>query len=73
MRRVCLLTLPLALIALAGCGSKPAESVPSESETVKLFKVGKGVWFSDETKRLFDLEIAEVTEKPISRRLRKTA
>ena len=73
MRRVCLLTLPLALIALAGCGSKPAESVPSESETVKLFKVGKGVWFSDETKRLFDLEIAEVTEKPIPRRLRKTA
>ena len=75
MKRICLLTLPLALIALAACDSKHAagESVPSEGETVKLFKTGKGVWFSDETRGLFDLEIAEVTEKPIPRRIRKTA
>ena len=73
MKRICSLTLPLALMALAGCDSKPTEGVPSQSETVKLFKDGKGVWFSDETRRLFDLEIAEVTEKPIPRRIRKTA
>ena len=73
MKRICSLTLPLALMALAGCDSKPTEGVPSQSETVKLFKDGKGVWFSDETRRLFDLEIAEVTEEPIPRRIRKTA
>ena len=73
MKRICSLTLPLALMALAGCDSKPTEGVPSQSETVKLFKDGKGVWFSDETRRLFDLEIAEVTEKPIPRWTRKTA
>ena len=39
MKRICLLTLPLALMALAGCDSKPAEGVPSESETVKLVEL----------------------------------
>ena len=73
MNCIYLLALPLALMALAGCDSKPAEGVPSESEAVRLFKDGKGVWFSDETRRLFDLEIAEVTEKPIPRQIRKTA
>src|SRR5947207_3014185 len=60
-------------MAMAGCDSKPAESVSPENQTVKLFKEGKGVWFSDETRRLFDLQIAEVTEKPIPRQIRKTA
>ena len=73
MKRIGLLTLPLGLMAMAGCDSKPAESVSPENQTVKLFKEGKGVWFSDETRRLFALETAQVTEQPIPRRIRKTA
>ena len=74
MKVLYLLLLPLAVAALAGCGSKKSpENAAPESDKVSLFKEGKGVWFSDETKRLFGLEIAEVTEKPMQRRTQKTA
>jgi multidrug efflux pump subunit AcrA (membrane-fusion protein) len=57
-----------------GCNSKKAteNSVP-ESDKVSLFKEGKGVLFSEETKKLFGVEMAEVIEKPMPRRLQKTA
>jgi len=69
------LLLLLVALALAGCNSKPPGDGPTENGTVSmnLFKEGKGVWFSDETKTLFGLEIAEVAEKPLQRRLETTA
>ena len=69
------LLLLLVALALAGCNSKPPGDGPTENGTVSmnLFKEGKGVWFSDVTKTLFGLEIAEVAEKPLQRRLETTA
>jgi multidrug efflux pump subunit AcrA (membrane-fusion protein) len=68
-------TVLVTLLVLAtGCNSKkPAENAAPENDKVSLFKEGKGILFSVETKKLFGLEIAEVTEKPMPRRLRKTA
>lgn len=65
-------TATLAFV-LAGCGLNAPESAAPEIDKVSLFKPGKGVWLSDETNKLFGLEIAEVTEKPMQRRLQKTA
>jgi len=67
--------VPLVALALAGCNPEPASEGTTENETVSmsLFKPGKGVWFSDVTKTLFGLEIAEVAEKPLQRRLETTA
>jgi multidrug efflux pump subunit AcrA (membrane-fusion protein) len=69
------LFVPLVALALASCNSKPAGDGSTENGTVSmsLFKEGKGVWFSDVTKTLFGLEIAEVAEKPIQRQLETTA
>src|SRR6266511_1169361 len=53
-----LLTLSLALVMLAGCEQKKPESVAPESEKVSLFKEGKGILFSEETKKLFGVEMA---------------
>ncbi|MBI3870443.1 MAG: hypothetical protein HY299_18095 [Verrucomicrobia bacterium] len=68
-------TLPLIVALGVGCDSKPAGSAESEggTNTVALFKEGKGVWFTDETKKLFGVEVAEVGEKPMRRRVEKTA
>jgi len=67
--------LPLVAAALAGCNSKPAiaEVREKQSDSVKLFEEGKGVWFSDETKKLFSLETVEVSEKPMQHHMEKTA
>jgi len=67
--------LLLVAVVLAGCNSKPAENGPTESESVSvsLFNEGQGVLFSEETKALFDLEVAEVMERPMQRRVQKTA
>lgn len=73
MTRRCLLLLPLVFVALSGCNSKPPESAAPENDKVNLFREGKGVLFSDETKRLFGVEMAEVAEKPMPRRLQRTA
>ncbi len=73
MRFLHLLTLSLALVMLAGCEQKKPESVAPESEKVSLFKEGKGILFSEETKKLFGVEMAEVSEKPVQRRFQKTA
>jgi hypothetical protein len=67
---LCLSWLLLATVALVGCDPKPQAS---ETASVSLFKEGKGVWFSDETKKLFGLETMEVSEKPSESRLKKTA
>ena len=67
--------VPLVALALAGCNPGPASDGPTENGTISmsLFKEGKGVWFSDVTKTLFGLEIAEVAEKPLQRWLETTA
>ena len=59
------LLLLLVALALAGCNSKPPGDGPTENGTVSmnLFKEGKGVWFSDVTKTLFGLEIAEAASE----------
>jgi multidrug efflux pump subunit AcrA (membrane-fusion protein) len=59
-------------LAISGCHSK---QTPTEAGTisVSLFKEGQGVWFSDETKKLFGLETVDVAEKTLQRRLVKTA
>ncbi len=64
----------LALIG-AGCNSKPAEMSSSEGDatTVALFKAGKGILFTDETKTLFGVEMVEVTETPMQRRVQRAA
>ncbi len=66
---------PLTLIAFAGCHSKSPESAVTETaiESVALFKEGKGVLFSEETRKLFGLEIVEATERPMRRQVEKTA
>jgi multidrug efflux pump subunit AcrA (membrane-fusion protein) len=58
--------------ALVGCDPKQSKS-DSDTAAISLFKEGKGVWFSDETKKLFGLEVAEVTEKSLRLHLEKTA
>ena len=73
MTRRFLSLLLLAAAALTGCNSTTSESAPREDDKVSLFKEGKGVLFSDETKRLFGLETVEVTEKRMQRRLHKMA
>jgi multidrug efflux pump subunit AcrA (membrane-fusion protein) len=71
MNRLTLLMV-FAVAGLTGCNSKPADSAP-ETESVSLFKEGKGVWCSDQTKKLLGVEIVEVAERPMQRHLQKTA
>jgi hypothetical protein len=73
MRTHCLLFLPWVLVVLTGCAPKKPESAAPERDKVSLFKEGKGVLLSDETKKLFGLEMVEVAEKPMQRRLQQTA
>jgi multidrug efflux pump subunit AcrA (membrane-fusion protein) len=68
-----ILVAAILAFILAGCGPKKPEGAVSESLKVNLFKEGKGVLLSDETKKLFGLEIAEVMEKPMQRHLQRTA
>src|SRR5882724_8294397 len=63
----------LVLLALALAGCKQSEPVASESASLSLFKLGKGIVFSEETKMLLGIEVAEVTERPMQRRVEKSA
>ena len=63
----------LLTLAIVGCHSKRSEQAASETEELSLFKEGKGVLLSDETRKLFELEIVEVEEKPMPRRIQKMA
>ena len=71
MRANCLWVWLLLPGALTGCreGEKPA----SENVSVSLFKQGKGVLFSEETKKLFGIEVAEVIERPMQHRVERAA
>jgi multidrug efflux pump subunit AcrA (membrane-fusion protein) len=60
-------------LAIVGCHSKRSEQAAFETEELSLFKEGKGVLLSDETRKLFELEIVEVEERPMPRRIQKTA
>ena len=71
MKTRCVLLLPLLAVALTGC--KRSEQAGNESVSVSLFKQGKGVLFSEETKKLFGIEVAEVTERPMQHRAEKSA
>jgi multidrug efflux pump subunit AcrA (membrane-fusion protein) len=73
VKYLCLLLVPWAVVVLAGCGPRKPEAAAPEDDKVSLFKEGKGVLFSDETKKLFGVEMAEVTEKSMQRRVQKTA
>ena len=68
-------TLALVVLLGAGCNSKSEGSATSEGDTntVALFKEGKGVWFTEETKTLFGVEVVEVVEKPMQQRVQRTA
>ena len=61
----------LVAVALTGC--REAEKPASESVSVSLFKQGKGVLFSEETKKLFGIEVAEVAERPMQHRVERAA
>lgn len=66
---------PLVLLAFAGCDSTSPEiaGTAAAGDSVALFQEGKGVPFTEETRTLFGLEIAEVAEKPMRRQWEKTA
>lgn len=65
----------LLLIAMVGCGPKAIESTKSEVEAkqVGLYQKGKGILLPQEMKTLFELEVVEVVEQPVSRSLTKPA
>jgi len=64
--------LLLVTLAVAGCSSKQSDKVAPETENVSLFKEGKGVLLSTETRKLFELEIVEAEERAMPRRIHKT-
>jgi multidrug efflux pump subunit AcrA (membrane-fusion protein) len=70
MNRLMLLLMP-ALLALTGCSSKQ-DTTPA-SESLSLFTEGKGIWFSDETRKLLGVEVVEAVEKPMQRHLETMA
>ena len=67
------IVLSLVATLLVGCHPKSPVIGSEETASLHLFEPGKGVAFSQETKKLFELEISEVAEKPIGRRFEKTA
>jgi hypothetical protein len=71
MKTNCVLLVLLGAVALTGC--KQSEKAGNESISVSLFKQGKGVLFSEETRKLFGIEVAEVTERPMQHRVEKSA
>ena len=70
MSRLMLLLLP-AIMAITGCGSKQDPAAASES--LSLFTTGKGIWFSEETRKLLGVEVVEAAEKPMQRHLQTMA
>lgn len=59
---------------LAGCGEKHSPSAGSvESQGVPLFQEKKGIRLPDEMKKAFGVQVAEVTEQPMQREIRKFA
>ena len=71
MKRNCLWVWLAAAVVVTGC--KQSETAGNESVSVSLFKQGKGVLFSEETKKLLGIEIAEVSERPMQHRVARTA
>jgi multidrug efflux pump subunit AcrA (membrane-fusion protein) len=68
-----LTVLAIAAVALTGCHSKSPVSGEEEGGSMNLFKQGKGILLSQETRKLFGIEVAEVTEKLMERRTEKSA
>lgn len=69
----------LAALAVAGCNAKQEENTATthgeheeEAPSGASYKNGKGVLVKDETKKLLGLETAEVTEKPLARKVEFT-
>ena len=67
------IVLSLVAAVVMGCHSKSPVSGSEEIASLHLFNPGKGVVFSQETKELLSLEVAEVAEKTMQRRFEKTA
>ena len=64
--------LVIAVVALTGCRSKSSVSSGGDDGSVNLFREGTGVLLSEETQKLFGIEVAEVTEKPMERRVERS-
>ncbi len=62
-----------AVVGLTGCNPMRTDTATPEAETVAIFKDGKGVLFSEETRKLFGVEIAEAAEKPVRQCVQKVA
>lgn len=71
-RRYSLLLLLAAMsVALAGCGREEAKrgARNSTGKDAPSFKEGKGLFLPETTRRSIGLELAEVAERPLNRRL----
>jgi hypothetical protein len=66
-----LLAVAAACVALAGCGSGAAKSDAKGAKAKDLpsFKEGKGLLLPEETRKSIGLELAEVSERNLNRRL----
>jgi hypothetical protein len=71
MKTSCVWVSLLMAVAVTGC--RDAEKAGTQSVSVSLFKQGKGLFFSEETKKLLGIEVAEVTERPMQHRIEKSA
>src|SRR5204863_9101652 len=59
---------------LAGCHSRMADPAePSNTEKMSLFQKGKGIRLPDQLRKEFGIETIEVAQKPLPRRVMKTA
>ena len=70
-RALFLLGVTAACVALAGCGPEPAKKDAKNAGAKDLpsFKEGKGLLLSEETRKSIGLELAEVSERNLNRRL----
>src|SRR5262249_14935206 len=59
--------------AFTGCHSKTLVRGGGGRGSLSPVKQGKGVLLSDETQKLLGIEVAEVAEKPVERRVEKLA
>ena len=70
-RAAVLLGVTATFVALAGCGPEPAKKDAKSvgGKDLPSFKEGKGLWLSEETRKSIGLELAEVSERSLNRRL----
>jgi len=62
-----------SVVTFAGCTKDHASKDSASSEAVPLFQAKKGIRLPDEMKKVLGVEIAEVSERPMQRQVRKMA